>query len=143
MTPPCDALHRRRRGERGSALFLFPVGLIIVMLLGAIVVDFANAHLARRELADAASAAANDAVTYGLDLDSVHRDGTYALDPARVRAAVDASLDRRGTTPELTSVNVSIDGTVVEVRLDRQVGLPFSGSMTVSATGRADALTSR
>ena len=128
-------MRARPRSDRGSALFLFPVGLVIVLMLGAIVVDFGHAHLARRELSDAASAAANDAVTYGLDQQTLRADGAYRLDPTLARAAVTTSLDRQGLSSALTSVVV--DTQAVEVHLQRRVDLPFGGSMTVASTGRA------
>lgn len=130
----------RPRRDRGSALLLFPVGLVIVLLLGAVVVDFSAAHLARRDLADAASAAANDAVTSGLDLAALHADGGYRLDPHRVDDAVRASLQRR-SVPDLTEVAVTVDGAQVQVRLARRVDLPLGTAMTVTATGTADART--
>src|SRR3954452_750854 len=56
-----------RRGERGSVLILVPAGVLVLMLLGAIAVDFSVAYLAKRQLEAAAGAAVNDAAGAGLD----------------------------------------------------------------------------
>ena len=54
--------------ETGAAsLALVPAALLVLLVLAAIAVDSASEYLARRELAAAADAAANDAATFGLD----------------------------------------------------------------------------
>lgn len=143
---------RHANRERGSVLFLFPAGFLAVLVLAAIAVDAGNAFLQQRALADAADAAANDAVTYGLDQDRLRADGTYVLDPARVATAVGRSLAGAGLGPGVT---VTIDGpavnadgdVVVTVHLSRRVDHIFggavggSGGTTVRATGSATAVT--
>lgn len=71
---------------------LMPAAVLVVMVLGALAVDFTVARLARRDLAAAADAAANDAVTAGLDEALFRETGQFVLDPARVDAVVRASL---------------------------------------------------
>lgn len=78
--------------QRGSAMFLMPVGLIIVVILGAIAVDLSNAWLQKRQLYDAADAAAQDAVTAGLDRDALRSGGGYELDAGLARAAALQSI---------------------------------------------------
>ncbi len=56
-----------QRGDGGSALLLVPVGILIVVLLGSLVVDSAVVFLAEREAESAASAAANDLAALALD----------------------------------------------------------------------------
>src|SRR5215471_12273387 len=80
------------RGERGSVLVLMPVGVLIVLLLGAIAVDLTAVHLRRQQAVDAAASAANDAVTFGLDEGALRTGHGYHLDPVRVREVVLRSI---------------------------------------------------
>ena len=89
--------------DRGSVLMLMPAAVLVVLVLGAIAVDLSLVHLARRELVVAAGAAANDAVTYGLDEDAWRRGEGYSLDPTRVDDAVNRSLAARGLLPRLVT----------------------------------------
>ena len=69
-----------------------PFGVLVVLVLGAIAVDLSLVHLAEREAHAAASAAVNDAVGAGLDVDALYTSGGYRLDPARVHSVVTTSL---------------------------------------------------
>jgi len=91
------------RGDRGSVLILMPAGVLIVLLLGAIAVDFTVIHLRQRAAISAAASAANDAVTYGLDQDALRRGAGYRLDPNRVARAVAESIDAQGLAGDLTA----------------------------------------
>lgn len=129
-------------------LFLYPVGVVIVLLLGAIAVDLSNVWLQQRRLADAADSAANDAVTYGLDQDVLRTEGTIDLDAERVLAAVDASVGGHGLPREasVTGVGVAVNAAgnpTVEVTIDSTAELIFgrivrSGGIAISATGVAE-----
>lgn len=79
-------------GERGSALALVPAGFLVLVLLASLAVDSAVAYLGQQQLHDALSAAANDAVTAGLDNASFYGGGTLVLDPAAVARTVCASV---------------------------------------------------
>jgi hypothetical protein len=85
------ARDRGSRDERGAALFLLPVGVMIVLLLGALIADTALVFLAEREVVNGATAAANDAAAAAVDLDHLRSTGEVRLDPARAeQLAVDA-----------------------------------------------------
>lgn len=123
---------------------LMPAAVMVVLVLGAIAFDLTVVHLGEREVADAASAAANDAVTHGLDEDALRNHGTYLLDPGRVDEAVQRSLAARGLTDHAPTVVIQplgADG--VEVTVAMQVdyvfarALPGPSSTTVEATARA------
>lgn len=101
---------------------LMPAAVLIVVLLGAVAVDLSIVFLGRRELAAAAAAAANDAVTYGLDQDALRVDGGYALDPERVRDAVDASL-------AASNVDVDVHPPLVELVGPGEVRVTLSGEV--------------
>lgn len=99
----------RRRSSRGSVLLLIPAGFAIVLLLTAIAVDSAVMHLRQRELVELASAAANDAVSAGIDLDRYRTDGTAVLDADRVRAILAGSIAAGGTRAAIGAVEIGSD----------------------------------
>jgi Flp pilus assembly protein TadG len=118
--------------ERGSALMLMPAGVLVLIILGAIAVDFTVVFLAQRELANAAAAAANDAATAALSESAFYGAGQLELDPTRAREEVVASFGRRAANVvegQVTSVQVDdVDGQAVQVtvRAQASVDLIFS-----------------
>lgn len=78
----------KRRDDRASTLLFFPAALLVVVVLASITVDLARLRLVQRQADDAAAAAANDAVTAGLDVDALRRGDDYRLDPVRVDRVV-------------------------------------------------------
>ncbi len=88
----------RARRENGSALLLFPAGILIMVVLAAIAVDLSATFLAQRELRDATAAAANDAAS-ALASGSFYTANQVALDSQAVesvaRHRVAQSLDVR------------------------------------------------
>lgn len=92
------ARERAAERQRGSALLLFPAGLLIVLALAAMAVDSSIAFLGERELGAAVAAAANDAATEAISDEAFYGRGALELDPsevervaeARVRASVDS-----------------------------------------------------
>ena len=71
---------------------LMPAGVLIVLLLGSIAVDFSIVFMAERELLSAATAAANDAATIAVDEDLLRTTGRFQLVAAEVEQAVEQSL---------------------------------------------------
>lgn len=112
--------------ERGSVLLLVPAGVLVVLVLGSIAVDFAIAFLGERELSSLAAAAANDAVTAAVDEDHLRETGEFVLDPARAREVALATI-------EASSTEVDLDPPVVEVTTVD--GLP---AVRVRLRGRVD-----
>lgn len=94
--------------ERGSVLMLMPAAVLVMVVLGSIAVDFTIAFLGEREVAGLAAAAANDAVTAGVDVDRLRTEGTFALDPAAVERVVRSTI-------EASSTEVDLDDPVIEV----------------------------
>ena len=122
--------------ERGSVLMLMPAAVLVVLLLGAIAVDFSLAFLAERELLSAASAAANDAATFGLDEDALRARGELVLDPDRVEAAVARSLRARGNPlVDRAAVAVSLDDGQVRVSLRSRAEHLFSSAVPGAPDG--------
>lgn len=138
-----------RDRARGSALFLVPAGILILMMLAAMAVDFSHLYLERRELLAATSAAANDAVTaIDQDLLRLDADARLELDVARVEAVAAATLAARGFTVAPTvAVTASPEGNPrVTVEVTRTVDHIFmgavpggAGSSTVTASSSAEA----
>ena len=135
------------RRDRGSVLFLYPVGLLIVLMLGAIAVDLGNVWMQQRRLADAADSAANDAVTYGVDQGVLRATGDLELSEARIDDIVVVSVAGQGLPAEATITDSS--GTViggvpaVTVTIESRADLIFgrfvrSGGIAISATGVAE-----
>lgn len=125
---------------------LMPAAVLVVIVLGSLAVDRAVVFGAQRELINTAQAAANDAVTLGIDIEEVRADGELRYDRSRIDAAIRRSV-AGDTSVVITSW--SIDGNHLEVRLEKRVeyvfakGIPGgSDSTLVRATARAHLLRS-
>ncbi len=147
---PESWLHPPRGGhvnrDIGSVLMLMPAAVLIVILLGSIAVDFAVVFLAQRDLGTAASAAANDAATYGLDEAAYRRGDGYQFRQDQVATAVRAVLQSRGLCDNRITTTVRVDGITVIVAMERPVDYIFAKaipgvnhSTRVAATERARA----
>lgn len=134
--------------SQGSVMFLYPVGLLIVIVLGAIAVDLSNVWLQQRRLADATDSAANDAVAFGLDQDALRSEGLIALDPDQVNGVVATSIAGQDLPPEvgLPTVTLGVSGTgnpTVTVTVESSASLIFgriigNEGIAISATGTAE-----
>jgi len=74
---------------------LMPAVFLIVILLGSIAIDFGVVHLRRRELDNAAAAAANDAAGAALDIAHLRATGERRLDPARAVDVAHHTIEAR------------------------------------------------
>lgn len=136
--------------QRGSVLVLMPAAVLVFLVLGALAVDAAAVFLAQRQLANAASAAANDAATRAVDLELFYAGGSVRLVPGDAqRVAVD-TVDRLGLD-HLSEVRpvVTVRGDVVEVTVSARAHQIFAPSVpggadtvgvaaTAAAQGRRD-----
>jgi len=116
---------RDRRDDRGSVLMLVPAAVLVLVILGAIAVDFSVAFLGQRELTSAAGAAANDAST-AIAEGRFYRSapgGGVVIDESRAARVVDQALAARAPR------GVSIDGVSVD---------PSGGQVCVVLRGRVD-----
>jgi hypothetical protein len=129
-------VRERLRHDDGSVLALVPAALLVLLVLAAVAVDTTTEYLARRELAAAADAAANDAVTFGLDEARFRDTGEFALDPERAEEAVRRALAvRASAVVDRASVSVDADaeaGTVT-VTLRSTAHLLFSPALPGAA----------
>ncbi|HZT64434.1 MAG TPA: hypothetical protein VFA11_01455 [Acidimicrobiales bacterium] len=134
-----------RRGDTGSALVLVPATVLILLALGALVVDAAVVFLGERSLQAAAATAATDAVSQ-LDDPLFYRSGQVAIDPARAVATADQSVASQALSglQLIGSPQVSVVGRQVCVALSGRVrpvfgrSIPGFGAGTV-VTARATA----
>lgn len=135
------------RRDRGSVLFLYPVGFLIVLMLGAIAIDLGNVWVQQRRLADAADSAANDAVTYGVDQNVLRATGDLELSEARIDEIVAVSVAGQNlpAAATITDSSGAVIGGVpaVTVTIDSRAELIFgrfvrSGGIAISATGVAE-----
>ncbi len=138
----------RASGDRGSILMLMPAAILIVLVLGAIAVDMSVIYLAKHELIDAASAAANDAATVGLNEASLRVGSGYSLDPTRIDEAVGRSLASSGILGRLAEPPMVTITSTDQVRVDLTIEVDYifakalpgnRGHTTVHASATANA----
>ncbi len=124
---------------------LMPAAVLVMVILGAIVVDSAVLRVRAHELDNAATAAANDAAAYLLDA-RLYESGVIEASESDAREIAAESLRARGLEGlELADVAILDDRVVVRVR--REVEVVFgrallgdAASRTLSGEGRASLL---
>lgn len=127
---------------------LMPAAVLVLLILGGIAFDYAHLYLARRELSTLAEAAANDAVTHGVDQAAVRRGDGFVLDPDRVVDSVLASVATH--SPDLHLVGDPtvqlVSPTEVRVTITARIDYVFTRAVpgaaddaTVTVTATADA----
>jgi uncharacterized membrane protein len=140
----------RRRSERGSVLPLLPVLIIVCFLLGTLSVSTASTFLAKRELYNAAAAAANDAVS-GIDDEAYFSQSLYKLNIEDMKTLATQSVAARvGDTIRLRTedIKVELEGEGVRVTLEADFSPVFRGFLPgglkktrIKATALAEART--
>src|SRR5947199_7410916 len=98
------------RDERASVLMLMPAAVLVFIVLGALCVDYGSVFVAKRELGNAAAAAANDAAAQAIDLDVFYATGQVRLRPDVARAVAVRSLAAEDLD--------RLDATVADVTVD-------------------------
>jgi Flp pilus assembly protein TadG len=127
---------------------LVPAGFLVLLMLGAIAFDYSHLYLGQRQLASSAEAAANDAVTFGVDQAAFRAGQGYVLDPDLVAEAVSQSLAAHGISgvhldaPQVvllsaTRVRVTLTGTVDYVFVKAVPGVAHRAVVHASATAEA------
>ncbi len=128
-------------------LVLMPAAVLVFLVLGALAVDAAAVFLAQRQLANAAVAAANDAVAVAVDVDDFYGDGRVRLVPSEAQRIADETVLRLGLD-RLHDVRAvaTVGGDGVVVTITARVDHIFSGAVPggvdtapVAATAAADA----
>ncbi len=119
----------RTNCEAGSVLLLVPAGVLIVVILGALMVDSAAAFLAEREAEATAAGLANDIATTTIDEVFLRKTGVYRIAPRRVNAI----QDKIAETAEQQLSAVFAPGSAI---VDVAVTSPTEVSVTVSGQAR-------
>lgn len=117
------------RCQSGSVLLLVPAAVLVLVVLGAIAVDFSLAFLGQRELTGAAAAAANDAAAAAVSDAAFYgsSEGPLVLDTGRAEAVAAQSVGRRRSGGvEVTSVAVRVVGSQVCVTVMGEVPYIFA-----------------
>jgi Flp pilus assembly protein TadG len=97
---------------------LMPAAVLVFLILGALCVDFGSVYSAKRELSNAAAAAANDAASRAIDLEHFYRTGEVRLLPDTARSVAIASVAAKGLDrldARVTAVEVDATGDHVVV----------------------------
>ena len=121
----------RLRGENGTVLMLMPVAVLIMFVLAAITVDLTAVRAGQQDLLAAATDAANDAATAGLDEAALRSGRGFELDPSRVWLVAVEALATRGVLDNLSSgpdVSLNQDGSVT-VSLSKRVPHLFARAL--------------
>ncbi|HEV2766756.1 MAG TPA: hypothetical protein VGV63_03480 [Acidimicrobiales bacterium] len=123
-------------------LVLMPAAVLVFLVLGALAVDSAAVFLAQRQLANAASAAANDAATQAVDLDLFYAGGSVRLVPGDAQRVAVATVRRLGLD-HLSEVHpvVTVRGDVVEVTVTARAHQIFAPTVPGGADTVAVAAT--
>lgn len=137
-------LRRPHRSDGGSVLALVPAGFLVLVLLGGLAVDSAVAYQRQHQLHDALTAAADDAVSAGVDNPSFYRGGRVTLDPSAVATVVCRSMAAQGL-PALHDLRLAMAVTDDSVRVHGEAtvdpvfgrAVPGFGDRRISSTADA------
>ena len=133
--------------ERGSTLLLAPIGLLIVLMLGAVTLEVGAMHLRQRQLHDLATTIANDAATVGFDVEEFRSSGQVAIDRTGAQSVVAPSI-AISSIPEARPQSLNIvQGAPPTIEIDLAYTHEFvlgqliwDASTELTATGQATLL---
>ncbi len=135
---------RTLRDDRGQALFLAPIGLLIVLILGLATLEVGAMHLRQRQLDDLADSIANDAATVGFDIETFRATGELRIDPSAANSVAGpaiaiSNLDEASAAPAIVTNDVEPEVTIELTYEHRHIlaAQIFSPSTTLTATGTA------
>ncbi|HHY46594.1 MAG TPA: hypothetical protein GX506_04755 [Firmicutes bacterium] len=122
---------RRIRDERGSAVIIVALAMMVLFSFAALVIDLGLIYLTRARLVNAADAAALAGV------------GALPDDPAEARTLAESFAVHNGVAPGRISVGISEDRREIAVELSQDVELSFArvfgiSTVRVGARSRAE-----
>ena len=132
---------RGSRGSRGTVLLMFPAALLVMVVLGAIVIDVGYTTVRGRELRAVAASAANDSLA-ALDTATLRATGAAVIDESVAHRIVTQAI-ALGPLPDARVHEVEINGFEIAVTLQLDIELvmaPALGDLkrvTLQRTGRA------
>ena len=136
---------RTRTSDRGTVLLMFPAALMVMVILGAMVIDVGYTAIRGRELRAVAASAANDSLA-ALDIAVLRATGDVVIDEGAARRIV-AQAIALGPLPDAQIVDIEIEGFEIAVTLQLEIELvmaPALGDLnrvTLIRTERAVVLT--
>ena len=142
-----SATEPRRPNDRGTAMLLYPAGVMVLLVLAAITVDLTLVRSARQELRAVLQVAADDAAG-AADPDLLRAGDHLTIDLDRARRIVTAGLDRTDLPGDLVGhVTVTAGDAPGEVQVQASMEVPsvFIGALpgvadrtvvAATATGR-------
>ncbi len=110
-----------------------PAAVLILVVLGALAVDFTAVHLRQRELENAADAAANDAAAAAVDQQILRSTGDLILDPALAQQVIAVSVGARNL-PDASIAGADVADTEVTVTLTMSVDYIFGKALGLPGT---------
>ena len=117
----------RLRDNRGTVLLMFPAALMVMVILGAIVVDVGYTTIRRRELRAVAASAANDSLA-ALDIAELRTTGEIVIDDAAAHRIV-AEAIASGPLPNARIVDVVINHFEITVTLQLDLELVMAPAL--------------
>ena len=136
---------RTRTSDRGTVLLMFPAALMVMVVMGAIVIDVGYTAIRGRELRAVAASAANDSLA-ALDIAVLRATGDVVINKSTARRIV-AQAIALGPLPDAQIVGIDINGFEIAVTLRLEIELvmaPALGDLnrvTLIRTERAVVLT--
>ena len=130
-----SATERLRHTDRGTAMLLYPAGVMVLLVLAAITVDLTLVRSARQELRTVLQVAADDAAG-AADPDLLRAGERVTIDLDRARRIVAAGLDRTDLPGDLVGpVTVIAGDEPDEVRVQASMEVPsiFIGALPGAA----------
>lgn len=121
------------RSDHGTVLMFMPAAVLILVVLGALAVDFTAVHLRQRELENAADAAANDAASAAVDQQILRSTGEIVLDPALAKQIVAAAVGARNL-PDAAITGAQATDNEITVTLSMNVDYIFGKALGLSGT---------
>ncbi len=120
-------LNRLNRHNQGSVLLLFPAALLVMVVLGAMVIDVGLVTLRGRELQAVAASAANDSLA-ALDEAVLRRSGSVTINQAQAQDIV-ATAVASGSLPQARIVKIVVSDLQITVTLALDVELVMAPAL--------------
>lgn len=117
-------------------LLLLPAAVLVFLILGGLAVDFTSAWAAERALANAAAAAANDAASRAVDLETFYGTGELRLLAGEAGVVAERSVAGAGLERlEAEVVGTEVTGLTVRVTVRGRARYLFGSAVPGGADG--------
>ena len=120
-------LNRVHCRDRGTVLLLFPAAVLVMVVLGAMVIDVGLITLRGRELQAVAASAANDSLA-ALDEVVLRTYGIVSINQAQAHAIVTTAV-ANGPLPQAKIVSIAVNELQISVTLALDVELVMAPAL--------------